>query len=69
MTPANHNNYTAKIRKLKNGRVTLQIINHQNNNVINRECRSEGEAVKLLQLSGKRWVQVEEIKVLRVKEC
>lgn len=68
MIPANHNNYTAKIRKLRNGRVILQVINHQNNTVINRECRSEGEVVKLLQLSGKRWVQVEEIKVLRVKE-
>lgn len=68
MTPANHNNYTAKIHKLRNGRVILKIIDHQNKKIINRECRSEGEAVKLLQLSGKRWVQVEEIKVLRVKE-
>jgi len=68
MTPQNINDYTAKIHKLKNGRVILEVINHQNNTVINRECNSEGEAVKTLQLSGKRWVQVEEIKVLRVKE-
>ena len=68
MTPANHNNYTAKIHKLRNGRVILKVIDHQNNTEKTRECRSEGEAVKLLQLSGKRGVQVEEIKVLRVKE-
>lgn len=68
MTPNITDDYTAKIHKLKNGRVILEVINHQNNTVINRECRSEGEAVKFLQLSGKRWVQVEEIKVLRVRE-
>ena len=69
MIPINHNDYTAKIHKLKNGRVILKVIDHQNNTENTRECRSEGEAVKLLQVSGKRWVQVEEIKVLRVKEC
>lgn len=67
MIPVNSNDYTAKIHKLKNGRVTLTITDHQNQKKITRECSSEGEAVKLLQLSGKRWVQVEEIKVLRVK--
>lgn len=61
-------NYTAKIHKLKNGRVTLTITDHQNHKMIKRECHSEGEAVKFLQVSGKCWVQVEEIKVLRVKE-
>ncbi len=68
MIPVNHNNYTAKIHNLKNGRVILKVIDNQSNTEKTRECRSEGEAVKLLQLSGKRWVQVEEIKVLRVKE-
>ncbi len=68
MIPANHNDYTAKIHKLKNGRVILKVIDNQSNIEKTRECRSESEAVKLLQLSGKRWVQVEEIKVLRVKE-
>lgn len=69
MIPVNSNDYTAKIHKLKNGRVILEVLNNSKNTVIKRECRSESEAVKLLQLSGKRWVQVEEIKVLRVKGC
>ena len=64
----NHNNYIAKIYKLRNGRVILKVIDHQNKKTINCECKSEGDAVKLLQVSGKRWVQVEEIKILRVKE-
>lgn len=67
MTPHITDDYTAKIHKLKNGRVILEVFNNSKNTIINRECSSEGEAVKLLQLSGKRWVQVEEIKVLRVK--
>ena len=69
MKSQGHNNYIAKIYKLRNGRVILKIIDYKNQKVIRRECKSEGEAVKLLQVSGKCWVQVEEIKVLRVKEC
>lgn len=68
MKSQGHNNYIAKIYKLRNGRVILKIIDYKNQKVISRECHSEGEAVKLLQVSGKRWVQVEEIKILRVKE-
>ena len=46
MIPINHNDYTAKIHKLKNGRVILKVIDHQNNTEKTREFRSEGEMVR-----------------------